>query len=73
MRSEKEWVDHPEGKPKSSIRPHLQLIVTPAAAPPDTPTEKAVKSISERTEIATIIIAQVILILGLFMASMFVG
>jgi hypothetical protein len=73
MRAEKQWVDHPEAKTSSTKRPHLRLVAPPSEAPPDTPSEKAVKSISESAEIVLVILAQVVLIVGLFMASTFVG
>jgi len=73
MRAEKQWVDHLEAHTNTSKRPHLRLVVNPPEAPPDTPSEKAVKSISERVEIALVILAQLVLICGLFMASQFMG
>jgi len=71
MKPQKEWVDHPEPHLKESHRPHLRLVVTPPEAPPDTPSEKAVKSVSATTEIVLALCAQGLLILGLFMASQY--
>ncbi|NBX83867.1 hypothetical protein EBQ90_12425 [bacterium] len=71
MRAEKQWVDHPEAKTNNSKRPHLRLVANPPEAPPDSPSDKALKSISERAEVVLVILAQAALILGLFMASQF--
>lgn len=73
MRAEKQWVDHPAPTHAPTSRPHLRLIATPPSEGPDSPSQKAAKSISEKTEITLVVLAQVILILGMFMASMFIG
>ena len=72
MRAEKQWVDHPKAKTNNTKRPHLRLVVNPPEAPPDSPSDKAVKSISESAEIVLVILAQAALIVGLFMASQFI-
>ncbi len=73
MKQHQEWVDHSEAHLKKTERPHLKLIVSPPAAPPETPSEKAVKSISATTEIVLALCAQGLLIIGLFMASQYFG
>ncbi len=73
MRAEKQWVDHPEARTNNTKRPHLRLVAPPSEAPPDTPSDKAVKSVSEGAEIFLVILSQAALIVGLFMASQFMG
>lgn len=69
MKHKQEWVDHPDTPMKKTTRPHLKLVVTPPEAPPDSPTDKAVNTMSDKAELFLAILAQSALILGLFMAS----
>lgn len=73
MKPNQQWVDHGEAHLKKTERPHLRLIVSPPEAPPDSPTEKAIKSISGTTEIVLALFAQGLLIIGLFMASQYLS
>lgn len=73
MRLNQQWADQPETKINSQKRPNLRLIVSGGTsnseASPETPIEKAVQSVSPTTEVVLVVLAQGILVLGLFWAS----
>ncbi|NBX82055.1 hypothetical protein EBQ90_03080 [bacterium] len=69
MKPHRDWVDHPEAQLKSARRTRLRLVISPPEAPPETPAEKAVSSISPATEVALVLFAQGVLIGGLFLAA----
>ena len=70
MRGNLKWADHPENSPIRSKRPNLRLITNQSkTVEPESPSEKAIQSINPRTEVVLVLLAQGLLVLGLFMAS----
>ena len=73
MRLNHQWADQPETQVNSKKRPNLRLIVNSGTSnpevSPETPIEKAVQSVSPATEVVLVVLAQGILVLGLFWAS----
>jgi len=70
MRGNLKWADQPEISTRRSNRPNLKLIVNqPTQSEAETPGEKAIQSVSARAEVVLVLLAQGLLVLGLFMAS----
>jgi hypothetical protein len=73
MRAQHNWADQPNTEINKKPRPSLRLIVNPTPETPETPVEKAVQSVSSTTEVVLVILAQGILVIGLFLASNIMG
>lgn len=68
MKAQRNWADQPTPDVSHNHRPHLKLITKNPESPEDTPTDKAVNSVSEKVEIVLALLAQALLVFGIFIA-----
>jgi hypothetical protein len=68
MKAQRNWADQPAPDVSHNHRPHLKLVAKKSESPEDTPTDKAVNSVSEKAEIVLALLAQGLLVFGIFIA-----
>ncbi|NDC25570.1 MAG: hypothetical protein EBZ49_15785 [Proteobacteria bacterium] len=67
MKAQRNWANQPSPDISTNHRPRLRLIVRNTESPPETPTDKAVDTVSDTTELVLAVLAQLLLVYGIFL------